>query len=222
MKSWYRKLFISFDASKRHCKQGSGYRLASGLRSLKRPPSPSMCIRGACCSARQGFFPINGMYQMTFTDFGNVSVMVVDSKNKTCAGSYIYEPNENGVITFVTPRPSYYKVAPLDASKPMYFNSFAIDFTCIEDAGYVVESKTESDGFLANNLTALLTALIYCLDCPFCSELADWETHLRRRTQRRKPRRIRRQNHRRFVQIPDSRVWEGLWKNKPRSVLFLL
>lgn len=90
--------------------------------------------------------PINGMYQMTFTDFGNVSVMVGDSKNKTCAGSFIYEPDENGVITFTTPRPSYYKVAPLDTSKPMYFNSFAIDFTCIEDPGYVVESKTASVG----------------------------------------------------------------------------
>ena len=90
--------------------------------------------------------PINGMYQMTFTDFGNVSVMVGSSKNKTCAGSDIYEPDENGVITFATPRPSYYKVAPLDVSKPMYFHSFAIDFTCIEDPGYVVESKTASVG----------------------------------------------------------------------------
>ena len=62
-----------------------------------------MCIREACCSARQGFCPNNGMYQMTFTDFGNVSVMVGDSINKTCAGCYIYEPDENGVITFRDP-----------------------------------------------------------------------------------------------------------------------
>ena len=51
--------------------------------------------------------PINGMYQMTFTDFGNVSVMVGNSNNKTCANSYIYEPDENGVITFSTPRPNF-------------------------------------------------------------------------------------------------------------------
>lgn len=38
------------------------------------------------------------MYQMTFTDFGNVSVMVGDSKNKTIGGSYIYEPGEKDQI----------------------------------------------------------------------------------------------------------------------------
>ena len=89
--------------------------------------------------------PVNGITKLTFTDFNNISVTFGDKTHPEC-NSATMEPDENGVISFDSDKPCYYKVAPKVDSDPMYFNTFTIDFSCIENPGYNVESKSTSVG----------------------------------------------------------------------------